>query len=136
MTNFYADRGTLFINSKQVADIKDLKLTIDESISRVDNMSANKRSSGYRKGNRKVSLSFSFDLPDNQAKPDLSYQYGNDISVVAAFGASGERYSVIGIVQNSADLSSSVGDASKSISCEAIDAINENGAAVNAQIGF
>ncbi|RYZ86064.1 MAG: hypothetical protein EOP06_15180 [Proteobacteria bacterium] len=56
-TDFFADRGTIFINSREVAHAKSLKLTIDESVTVVDTMTKNKRSAGYKKGNRKVSLS-------------------------------------------------------------------------------
>ena len=136
MTTFFADRGTLFANSKELAFVKSVKLTIDESITRVDTMSRDYRSAGYKKGNRKVSGSFEVEIPDQKAQIDLAFLYKNDITMVAAFGTNGERFTLIGIVQTSQDLNGGVGDTGKSISFEAIDAVNENGSSVNAVIGF
>ena len=135
-TTYFADRGTLQINSIVVAHIKSLKVTIDDSVSRVDTMTSNRRSSGWKKGNRKVSGSFELEVPDQKAQIDLSFQYGNEITATASFGTSSERFTIIGMVQTTSDISGSVGDVTKSINFEAIDAVNENGVAVNAQIGF
>ena len=134
-TNYYADRGSLIINGIEVANVKSLKVTIEESISRVDVMSKNHRTSGYKKGNRKVSGSFELAIPDNQAQIDLSPLYqGNDLSVSIKFGQKSESYTLIGVVQTNSDLSASVGETSKTINYEAIDAVNEGGASVNSII--
>lgn len=135
-TQFFADRGFLIVNGVQVAHVKSLKYTIDESISRVDTMTANKRSAGWKKGNKKVTGSFELEIPDQSAQIDLAFAYGNEISVIAQIGQSSERHSLLGLVQTNSDISSSVGDATKSINFEAQDAVNENGPAVNAVIGL
>ena len=135
-TTFFADRGTLLVNGVAVAHVKSLKYTIDEAIQRVDTMTVNKRSAGWKKGNRKVSGSFELEIPDQKAQIDLAFSYGQDISVVAQIGTAGERHSLLGLVQTAQDISSSVGDASKAINFEALDAVNENGPAVNAAIGL
>jgi hypothetical protein len=131
-TNYYADRGTLVINGVEVANVKTLKFTIEESISRVDTMTKNHRTSGYKKGNRKVSGSFELAIPDQKAQLDLSFLYqGNDISVSCKVGQNSESYTLIGLVQTNSDLSASVGETSKTINFEALDAVNEGGAGVN-----
>ena len=137
MTNYYADRGTLLINGIAALHVKSLKFTIDEAITVVNTMTANKRSSGYKQGNRKISGSFELEIPDQQAQLDLSFAYAtNDISVTAMIGKSAEKYSLIGLVQTNQDLSSSVGETAKTINFEALDAINQGGPAVNAPVGI
>lgn len=133
--NFYADRGYAFINGIEAPNVKSIKWTVEESVTRVDTMTRNKRSSGWKKGNRKVTGSFELEVPDDRPQFDLAFQYGQDVTIVATLG-NGERHSLKGIVQTSQDLSGSVGETSKTINFEAIDAVNENGPAVNAGIGF
>lgn len=135
-TTFFADRGFVTINGVEAVHVKSVRWTIDDAISRVDTMTRNKRSAGYKKGNRKVSGSFELEIPDQQAQIDLAFQYGQDIAVICSIGENGERHSLIGLVQTTQDLSSSVGEASKTINFEALDAVNEKGPAVNAAIGL
>ena len=135
-TTYYADRGSLIINGIEVANVKSVKFTIEESISRVDVMTKNHRTSGYKKGNRKVSGSFELAILDQQAQLDLSFLYqGNDISVSCKVGQKSESYTLIGLVQTNSDISASVGETSKTINFEALDAVNEGGSAVNSIVG-
>ena len=134
---FYADRGFVTFNGREVANLKSVKWTIDDSVTRVDTMTRNRRSSGWKKGNRKVTGSFEFDVPDNQPQPDLSYLYGQDgVNVITQLGTNSERYSLLDFVQTTMDHTGSVGDTGKTINFEARDCVNENGEAVNAIVGF
>lgn len=133
---FYADRGFLVVNGKPTANIKSIELTIDEAVTVVDTMTANKRSAGFKKGNRKVSGTFELEIEDQRAAVDLAFQYGNEVDAIVQVGAAGDRYQVKALTQNTQSLKSSVGDAGKTISFSALDAVNENGPAVNAQWGF
>lgn len=134
-TTYFADRAFIAINGKQLVHLKTAKWTIDEGIQRVETMTANKRTAGYKKGNKKVTGSFELDVEDTKAQIDLAFAYGNDVTIVATLGG-GERYQLIGVVQTTQDLSGSVGETSKSINFEALDAINESGPTVNADIGL
>lgn len=137
MTTYYADRGTLLINGVPALHVKSLKFTIDEAITIVNTMSANRRSAGFKKGNRKVTGSFELEIPDQQAQLDLSFAYeGNDFSVTVMVGKNSEKYSLIGLVQTNQDLSSSVGETAKTINFEALDAINQGGPTVNASVNL
>lgn len=134
-TKYYADRGSFIVNGVELADVKSIKFTIEESISRVDTMTKNHRTSGYKRGNRKVSGSLELAIPDQKAQIDLSFAYqGNDISVSCKAGQNSESFTLIGLVQTNSDISSSVGESSKTINFEAIDAVNEGGTAVNNDI--
>lgn len=134
--NYYSDRGFVSINGVEKANVKSVKWTIDESIQRVDTMSRDRRSAGWKKGNRKITGSFELEVPDQRAEIDLSFTYGQDITVICSLGTNGERWSLIGLVQTTQDMSGSVGEGMKTINFEAIDAINENGPAVNSEIGL
>ena len=136
-TTYYADRGTLLINGVAALHVKSLKFTIDEAITVVNTMSANKRSAGYKQGNRKITGSFELEIPDNQAQLDLSFAYqNNDISVTAMIGKNSEKYTLSGLVQTNQDLSSSVGETAKTINFEALDAVNQGGPTVNSIVGL
>jgi hypothetical protein len=135
-TNFYADRGFVTINGKAKVNLKSVKWTIDESVTRVECMTADRSTSGYKKGNRKISGSMELEIPDNKAEIDLAFLYGNEVGIICSLGENGERHSLSGIVQTKADFNGSVGEASKTIDFEARTAVNENGPAVNSQIGF
>jgi len=134
--NYYADRGFLFVNGTEKANLKDIKWNVDESLQRVDTMSRDRRSSGWKKGNRKVTGSFTLEVPDQKAEIDLSFKFGQAVTVICSLGTKGERWQLLGLEQSSQDFSGSVGDASKTINFEAIDAVNENGSAVNSEIGL
>jgi hypothetical protein len=134
--NYYADRGFVSINGREKANVKSIKWTVDESLARVDTMSRDRRSAGWKKGNRKVTGSMELEVLDSKAEIDLAFKYGQDVDVVCSLGTNGERWKLIGLEQSSQDLTGSVGDAGKSISFECVDAVNENGAAVNADIGL
>jgi len=135
-TNFYADRGFLTINGVQKQNIKSIKWTVDESLTRVETMTANRRTAGYKKGNRKITGSIELEVPDDKAEIDLAFLYGQDVNAICQLGNSGERWTLKGLAQSNQDYSGSVGDASKTINFEAIDAVNEGGPGVNAVIGY
>ena len=135
-TKKYADRGFLYVNGILTANIKSIKVTIDESVTVVDTMTANKRSSGFKQGNRKVSGSFDLEVEDQRPSIDMAFLYGQDVSVIFQMGTAGDRWQLTGLTQGNQDMSTSVGDSGKTINFMALDAINENGPTVNAQIGF
>lgn len=132
---YFSDRGYIFINGVELGFVKDISWSIDESVAVVSTMARNKRDAGYKQGNKKVSGSFSLEVPDNKAQIDLAFLYGQDVSMICTLG-NGERHSLLGVAQNSQDLNASVGETGKSIKFTALDAVNENGPAVNAGIGF
>jgi len=134
--NFYADRGFVTVNGVEVGDLKSLKFTKDESVTVVETMTRNKRSAGFKQGNLKVTGSLEMEIQDQKAQIDLAFQYGNEVNVIFHVGTSSERYSLLGLTQNSADLNASVGETSKTINFMALDAVNENGNSVNSAIGF
>lgn len=134
MTKLFADRGFLVINGVEAAHVKNISVTKDEGLSVVNTMTRNRRSAGFKKGNLSVSGSLELDIEATQAQIDLAFKYGQEINVV--FEAGGERHTIIGFEQASAGINSSVGDASKSISFIALDLVNENGPAVNSNIGL
>jgi hypothetical protein len=135
-TKFYADRGFVTINGVELGNLKSVKWMIDEAVTAVETMTRNKRAAGYKQGNRKVSGSFELEVEDQKGQIDLAFQYGNDVTIICQLGTAGERWQLKGLVQNSQDLSGSVGEAGKTIAFTCLDAVNENGPGVNAQAGF
>lgn len=134
MANFFADRGTVLLNSKELAFCKSVKVTIDESISQVDHMSSDYIGSGYKRGNKKVTGSFELDIPITAAQIDLAIKNGQQVALAFIFG--GEKYTVKDMVQSSQDLTGSVGEAGKTINFMALNCINENGQITNSTYGL
>jgi hypothetical protein len=135
-TTFYADRGFVTINGVQKVNLKSCKWTVDEAVSRVETMTADRTTAGFKKGNRKCTGSMELDVPDSKAEIDMAFLYGQEVSIVCQLGTSGERWTLSGVVQTNQDMSASVGEAMKSINFEARTASNEGGPAVNSQIGY
>ena len=137
MVNFFADRGSATINGREVALLKSLKWTIDNKVSRVDTMTRDRSSSGWKKGNQSITGTFVFDVRDDQPQPDLSFLYGQEgVNITTGLGTKSERYSLLDIVCTTTDFSASVGETSKTVNFEARACVNENGQAVNSIIGF
>lgn len=137
MVNFFADRAYATMNGREVALLKSIKWTVDDAVTRVDSMSRDRRSAGWKRGNRKVTGSFEFDVRDDQPQPDLSFLYGKDgVNITMALGSKSERWSLIDIVQTTMDYTGSVGETGKTINFEARDCVNENGESVNSIIGY
>lgn len=135
-TQFYADRGSVFSNGVAWANVKSIKLNIDNAVSVVETMTANKISPGFKQANKKVSGSFELAPLDGSPAPDLSFLYGQDVTLITQVGTNGDRYTVKGVQQMNKDISTSVGDAGLTISFSALDAVNENGPGVNSPLGF
>lgn len=133
-TKLFADRGFVIINGVEAAHCKNVRVSLDQSLSVVNTMTRNRRSAGFKKGNLAVSGSMEFDIEADKAQIDLAFKYGNEVNVVIEVG--GERKQIVGLEQASEEMNASVGDSSKSISFVALDCVNENGPAVNADIGL
>jgi len=136
MVNFYADRGFVYVNGVQWADLKTVKWTIDQAVSVVETMTANKISPGFKQGNQKVSGTLEIAPQDGKPTPDLSFLYGQDVTIICQLGANGNRNTLKSVVQNNLDQNSSVGDASVSIAFTALQGVNEGGPGVNSVLGF
>ena len=134
--NFYADRGHVYVNGVEWLDLKSVKWTKDEAISVVETMTSNKVSTGYKQGNQKVTGSLELAPLDGKPTPDLSFQYGKDVTIICQLGTNGVRHTLKSVVQMSQDHSASVGDATVSISFSALQAVNEGGPGVNSILGF
>lgn len=131
----FADRGAITINGFEAFYVKDISIDVDDKITQVDHMTKNYRGSGYKRGNRSVSIALSLDIPEKKAQLDLALaDPSKQINLVTTIG--GERHQAIDLAQSSFNLSASVGDASKKINLLALDLVNEKGQAVNADIGL
>jgi hypothetical protein len=135
-TNFYADRGSVFVNGVAWANIKSMKWTADAAVSVVETMTANKVSPGYKQGNQKVSGSLELAVPDVGSVPDLAFLYGQDVTIICQLGSAGDRHTLKGVAQNNRDNQASVGDAGTTLAFTALQDVNEGGPGVNSVLGF
>jgi hypothetical protein len=127
--DFFADRAFITVNGFELVHLKSARVQIDENLRRVDTMTRNYRSAGYKRGNKHVRLSIEVEIPADKAQIDLALkQQSQDANMVFELG--GERYAATGLEQASQTMQSQTGDGSKSIELEALDIVNENGTSV------
>lgn len=135
MTQLFADRMFFEINGFEAVHCKSGRVSTNENLTRVDTMNRKRRSAGYKRGNKHISLSLDLDIEENRAQIDLAVKDPSvDIRLVAICG--GERYTCTGVAQSSMEMNASVGDSGKSLSLEALDIVNENGTSVNVDISL
>jgi hypothetical protein len=134
-TTLFADRGFIQINSGEVLYLKSANMKRNNSLQRVDTMSRDYTSAGYRYGNKSIQVALTFEIAADQAQFDTAIADKNaDINVTFSVGA--ERYLLTGVKESDMSLDSSVGDASKAFNYEALNIVNENGDAVNTLISL
>lgn len=133
--NLFADRGFATINGYEAEHLKSMSMTVNENLSRADHMTRNRRSSGFKRGNKHISISLEFDVPSRKAAFDLAVA-DPDAEVNLVFECGGERFTILDLGQSSMGINTSVGDATKNFEYEAIDIVNENGTSVNAVISL
>lgn len=134
-TTFFADRVFITINGNEVMHAKSATIRRTKNLQRVDTMTRNKRSAGYKYGNTHVSLSLGLDIEQKRAQIDPALASDDaDISVVAEAG--GERYIITGVRESEMSINGSVGDAGKELQFEGLDIVNENGTSVNIAISL
>lgn len=129
----FADRGFVTVNGVEVLHLKSANISTNENLTRADHMTRNRRSSGYKYGNKHIQIALEKDIEWNRAQIDLSIA-DPEADVNMVFVCGGERYTVKGVAQSDMSLNSSVGDSSKSSNYEALDIVNENGDSVNTDI--
>lgn len=131
----YADRAFVTINGIAAADVQTANVARTQNLTRVETMTRNKRSAGFKKGNLGVTGSLEVAIKKLQAAIDLAI-IDPSVEVNLIFEVGGDRYTVKDLAESDMTLTGSVGDASKSINFEAIDIINENGNSVNSIISL
>lgn len=129
-TTLYADRGFVTVNGYEWTDLKSARLRRNANAKRVDTMSRNYRGAGYKFGNLEIEIDLEMEIQQLQAQFDL-YLQDPTKEIDLVFEVGGERYTVKHLQENTTEVSSSVGDASKSCSYLALDMTNENGISVN-----
>lgn len=135
MTQLFADRGFITINGFEAMHVKSIRVSRNQNLQRVETMTRNRRTAGYKRGNLQVQVSFDLDIEAQRAQFDLALADPTaDIKAVAEFG--GERHTITGLAEASTEFQGSVGDASKSVNCEALDVVNENGTSVLSDLGL
>ena len=134
-TKIFADRVFLTMNGFELLNVKSAGLKMNMNLSRVETMTRNYKTAGYKHGNRSYQLTLGLDIESKKAQIDLALaDPAADINCV--FECGGERYIATGLAQADANIDGSVGDASKSINLEALDCVNENGVSVNVDISL
>lgn len=131
----FADRMFFTFNGFEALHVSRGDVRRNRNVQRVETMSRNKRTAGYKFGNLGVQLSLEVDIEQLRAQIDPGIgDPATDVNVVCECG--GERYIVKGVIESEMTLSGTVGSGTKSFSFEALDIVNENGTSVNADISL
>ena len=134
-TKLFADRAFITINGFEAMHVKSANLKISEALARVETMTRNRRTAGYKRGNKSIQLSVTLDIEAKKAQIDAAIA-DPTAEINCVFEVGGERYNATGLAVSDTSLDGSVGDSSKSINFEALDVVNENGTAVNVDISL
>lgn len=134
-TKLFADRMFVAINGFEVLHATSGSVKRNQNLQRVETMTRNLRTAGYRRGNLAIQISLELDIEQKRAQIDPSLGSDDtDITVVAECG--GERYICKGVKESDMEMSGSVGQGTKRFSFEALDITNENGTSVNFDISL
>lgn len=126
MAKLYADRAFLEINGEEIADIEDIDYQVIENLTRVETMTRNRRSAGFRKGNLGIALTLGLAIEIDRPQLAMRLKAPNaTANVVVEMG--GERLSFKDVEQSQQSGNASVGNAKKTLQLEAIDFVDENG---------
>lgn len=129
----FADRAFVLSNGVEIADLESATVTRTRGIQRKKTMTRNGRDKGYTESNLEVSLELEYAIPKDRAAVDLALA-NKSKNVKFVFECGGERYTIIGVIEDTMTMNAAVGSSSKRSSLLALDIINENGASVNADI--
>ena len=126
MGNFYADRYFLESGGVEIADIESLDYTVNENLTRVDTMTRNRKSAGFRKGNKQISLNATLAIESDRAQLNFALKDpAATLNLVVEVG--GERLSFLDCEQGQQTGTGTVGTATKTLNLEAVDFVDENG---------
>lgn len=135
MAKIYADRIFLEINGNEVLDIESLDYDINENLTRVETMTRNRRSAGFRKGNKAISLTLTLAVEIDNPQINLALKDpATTANIVTEQG--GERISFIDIEQEQQTATGSVGNTTKTLNLQALDYVDENGRSRLGELGL
>jgi|ERR1700747_546242 len=136
-TKIFASRVFLTINGFESLHLKTCSLKVAEGLARVETMTADRSSAGYKYANRSIQIATEFEVEDARAQIDIAIaDPTKEVNMVFQVGNGGDRYIVSGLRQADMSIDGSVGDASKKINFEALKCVNQNGVAVNVDISL
>ena len=107
-TKLFADRMFITVNGFELLHCVTGSVKRNANLQRVETMTRNKRTAGYRSGNLGIQVDVELDIEQKSAQIDpFLGSDDTDINLVAECG--GERYIVKGLKESSMELSGSVG---------------------------
>lgn len=129
MGTIFADRGFISINGTEVLDVENIQLRQNDGTKAVPTMTRNRRTKGFVKGNREITLSFSVAVQNKLGTPKIESIDFENQDAALTFEHGGDRLTVVGL--DHADVSQ---DAS-GVGSEGKKAFNMVGTDVIDQVG-
>lgn len=125
----YIDRGFISLNGVDVLDVENIQLRQADGTKAVPTMTRNRRTKGFVKGNREISLSFSVAVQSALGSPKIESIDFDSNNAAMTFEHGGDRYSVVGLNFVDTDQSASgVGsEGKKSFNMVGTDVIDQVG---------
>lgn len=131
MAKIFADRIFVAINGFELVDLENVDWTFNPNLTRVETMTRNRRSAGFRKGNKAVSLVLTLATEREKAQINLALKNpANKATVVVEQG--GDKFTFVDVEQGEMSGTGSVGNATKTLNLEALDFVDEKG---NSRLG-
>ena len=131
MAKIFADRSFIAINGFELLEVENVDYTFNPNLTRVETMTRDRRSAGFRKGNKAVSLVLTLAVESDKAQINLALKDpSNKATVVLEMG--GDKFTFVDVEQGEMSGTSSVGSATKTLNLEALDFVDEKG---NSRLG-
>lgn len=131
MAKLFADRIFIAINGFEILEVENVDYTFNPNLTRVETMTRNRRSAGFRKGNKAVSLVITLATENDKAQINLGLkQPSSKATIVAEQG--GDKFTFVDVEQGEMSGTASVGNSTKTLNFEALDFVDENG---NSRLG-
>lgn len=131
MAQLFADRAFVAINGFEVLEVENVDWTFNPNLTRVETMTRNRRSAGFRKGNKAVSLVLTLATKIDVSQINLALKNESD-QVTVSVEQGGDTFTFVDVEQGEMSGTASVGNATKTLNLEALDFVDENG---NSRLG-
>ena len=126
MSKLFADRAFVSVNGFELLELENLDFTINPNLTRVETMTRNRQSAGFRFGNKAISLVLTLAVERDKAQINLGLaDPAKTVTIGMEMG--GDKFTFTGIKQGELSGTASVGNATKTLNLEALNVIDEKG---------
>ncbi len=126
MSTLFADRAFVSMNGFEIAEIENIDYSFNPNLTRVETMTRSRKSAGFRKGNKAISLVLTLAIKNDEAQINLALKEPSNVLTVGV-EMGGDKFAFIDVEQGEMSGTATVGTATKTLNLEALDFVDEKG---------